>query len=51
MHLQLSYNMENETNLNRGLNGFIFPGIKKTHTSAATTTRNNKDWKVIGYEI
>lgn len=50
MYLELGYNIENETNLNRGLNGFIFPGIKKK-TNISSQDNNNKDWKVIGYEI
>lgn len=29
MHLRLGYNIENKTNLNRGLNGLIFPDVIK----------------------
>lgn len=50
MHLQLSYNIENETNLYRGLNGFIFPGIKK-HTHQQPQKQEIIKIEVIGYEI
>ena len=38
MHLQLGHNIENKINLNRGLNGLIFPDIKRRRNSSRNKT-------------
>lgn len=51
-HLQLGYNIKNKTNLNKGLNGFIFPGIKKhTHQQSQQEIIKIEKLYVMKYNI